>query len=102
MSSESRAILLTDAQNTADDLPPPPPVVRRPLLARWLFDRDLRHEDLAKILSTSRQAVSFWCLPFGHPQRTSPSRRRKREIAAFTRGGVPPETFDVPAGEPEA
>lgn len=80
----------------ADDLPEPPPVVSRAPFARWLFDRDLRHEDAAEILKATRQAVGFWCLPAGHRQRTTPRAATRQRIALWTRGEISPETFDLP------
>lgn len=79
----------------------PPAPVRRPRLALWLFERNLRLKDAEGPLGVGLEQVRRYCLPFGHNLRSVPTAKVMARIVAWTDGQVGPADFyDMPADAP--
>lgn len=75
---------------------PTPHPVRRPRLAKWVWDRDLNWRKAGAHFGLSHEAVRRYCLPFGHPGRVRPDELTRARIAEKTGGEVPADSFDEP------
>lgn len=74
----------------------PPPVVPRPLLARWMFERNLSLKDGAEALGVGAEQVRRYCLPFDNALRAVPPKRVMERVRIWTNGLVTADSFYPP------
>ena len=60
----------------------------RPKMDRWLRDRGQGATALGERWGITPQGASRYLLPFGHPQRITPSEERIADAFSWTRGEV--------------
>lgn len=71
----------------------PPAVIRRPELARWVWERFATLKEAGGYFGISREAIRTFCLPFGHPARSVPGRDLMARIHERTAGAIKPDSF---------
>lgn len=76
-----------------NDIPEP---LERPSLAEWMWRRDLKPPQVARLLDVSAEQVRRYCLPFGHPNRSLPGGEILKRIERLTDGQVRERDFYPP------
>lgn len=70
-----------------------PSPIRRPALARWVWERFTTLREAGVYFGVSREAIRTVCLPFGHPARSVPGRDLMARIHERTAGAITPDSF---------
>ncbi|MEW6018420.1 MAG: hypothetical protein AB1760_10150 [Pseudomonadota bacterium] len=70
-----------------------PPPIRRPALARWIWERGLTWRQAGDYFGMSGEGLRIVCLPFSNRRRQIPRRDLMAQIYERTGGEITPDTF---------
>lgn len=77
-------------------IPRVPEPLKRPKLAKFLWDRDVKFAAAGEALGRTGEWVRLICLPFDDPRRRVPDAKDLERIHTWTNGEITPADFYPP------